>query len=521
MLAKTRRSLDLILTSALLLGLALKLLAFLSIVPLIQPISISDGAYWVVAVVNFLNGRGFTNELTEFVTVNSEVFGAHSAIVYPPVHLLLLTLLSLEDTVQGVYAAVFIIDSLGLLVFYLVLRKVVDPVATIQGLAAGLGLLVLSTINMYGRPESTFILVLGAGLFWLLGRREHSPWQLGLLVGALGGTQPTAAVVAGGALAIYCLISRQSSGLRFLLPAAFWGVSIFAMLMSLFEPPWISIPRLFELLGGELRNDFSLWAVNFNIGSGNYLRPYFGVILAVGAVVGMRFALRGGDVWRIRLALSVVILVASLHAFLLRPWHSYNLYALAPGLLLVPHYRWASLPARLASLVSLGLASKGWVMQMLLCGWFLHSGVDLAAAQRDFERVRSLIGTRGIGFDWNRWQLSRDGSAWGQSEIFFLRGAFYKFAHPEDRVLIADERSFGSERFLSSSAQPAARVNHQLVLDCRSRQYFEKPFGRLEVPPEVAVFGFVVFAPIGSELDCSGTECIWSKSVFEVCRQVE
>ena len=489
-----------------------------------------DGSYVMVAVVEWLNNGVFANSLTNYYTEPHWRDGTFSMVGYAPLHMLLLGVLSPTADVHGVFMGVWILEASGLILAFATL------IALVLRMGAGrdkmvwllvlLGLACLGTLGFSGRPGSTFLILLWVGLLYLVCDAKPRPVLIGILLGMLGATQPTAALIVSAAIVIWTgMVMGTREAARYLVVVGCLSlVSVMVFIGTYYGS--------FDVLGAMRRNlpnhVFSwfspeLW---FRTSFLDYKRPLAGCVMIAGvvgfALIALRFRPRS-TVWFL---IGLVLLAGTCtHAFIARPHSTYNVHAIYPVFILLTIFaatrsKWASR----VGLVLLTLSALALPLQALTFADQVHRGTPLRSAQVIYEAaLAGLPDEIPIAVDPSLWGLSADGGDWDRT--FYLNWEGPRNQDASDAVLFAREGA-PLNRSQSLTDPPPVRIrddengiNHTLWLDCNTRRTV-RLLGQ-EIYTPVGGFSFSVYLPDGLLPGCgTGINCIAEVRESEFCSGV-
>lgn len=474
--------------------------------------SANDGPYIMVAVVEWLNGGGFNNSLTNFYTEPHWRDGQHSLVAYPPVHMLLLATLTTTPDVAGVYKAIWLIEAIGLILLCAALIALIYRTGQQHRLGIWflvlLGLACAGTLGFSGRPDTTFVTILSLGCLYAVLTPKPNAIIVGMLLGLLGAIQPTAALLIASCIAIW--FSFLWAGIEAGKQLVIVAVSSVALLL-LALGTYYDIGDVVQAIGRNTPQQvFGYFTLPLFLQTQflDYLRPLSGGVLVIGIFSFLILLLKQQFESTVFLLLGLAaLLIFSTHAFVVRPHCTYNSQALLPVLLLVTLLAAAiSKKYCIFSCVVLSLPALALPLQSLLLHDHVNRGVTLRSAQAIYEQIiPNLPSDSLLGIDTHLWPLSRDGRDWNRSYHFNWDGP--RMQSTKDAVLFVREGSYLTRGSSLISASPASivdhsrQIDHRLWLDCNTKQLLNV-LGRHIYTP-VMGYAFSVYIPKSWDDPCS------------------
>lgn len=482
-----------------------------------------DGQHWLFAVITRLRGDGFANHLTMFSTKYSEIDGDLSLVGYPPVHLLATYLFAKTPDIFGVLFSIALIEGIALLLLGLLFSYVIKKNGESDSKTVIFGAFILlslfSLLDFGGRPESTFVVFLIISLIYCVWSDwDGHPWILGLLLGLMGATAPTAALLVSSlVVALVGMKKRFGEGLWALGNIAVAAAATVLFLLELWYGILESLTAILEVLALQMFS-YPSWMLFLKTNMLDWYRPFFGIVFATGvAIVVYYFRFLVPKSFLLFFFGITLFSFIGYQSFYSRPHCTYNLLALTPiFLLLILNALIKTRNARLLILAVLMLPLSGLVVQVAIYTDYQHRGLSLRAA-RDLvaEITRQIPQDVQIALDPSLWLLADSISNW--SRAFFLTERTSS-AKTSNAILIIKE-GFGINYAGSLTSPPIVHLvdgdrafEHVLIADC-NRGDTMRLFGK-EIYQPIFGYGFTVYAPT----ELAGVAKVAVKTQAEQCR---
>ena len=462
-----------------------------------------DAPYWLVAVINHMNGLGFVNHIADGLTTYTDRYGAYSLAGYPMLYPYVLSTISFGDDIQAVYVSLALMKNIGLTLTLLsLLVLLAKGKKSLDWMTVALLITILMTFNVIaggGRPEALVVLILSFVGFLIVFKGTLHPIAMGLFIGLIGSTNPMTGLLCGVALLmLYGYWYPFGQAVKNLLITGFSALLIFFLVLEVQEGVLVSLQRL----SGATDENFGNWfSVEQFIWHNFFIKERFLVGLAIIysiTIIGMLPLLQQPRSVVVYYTGFIFFLIAYFIASVARPEPVYNIQALLPSGLLLAAWLFVSGRFKAMTLSIYIASSAGFLVSLVGFGAYLADGTDFDTGKESFGSILNSVPNHDrIGIDDGLWALASDHSDFAR--LYQWNSRVRDYSEDNTRNLVVTRQMY-SNTFPSGSLSPASKISdpkrgidHLLVCDYFNHK--EPKLAGIRYGRSVPGYGFAVYAP--------------------------